>query len=138
MISAGGTGGGGGGGGGTRPRLTPYPSGSPTSLNVSYGTEVTVQYNYSNENYTTGSRGIYVNDILVNTRNISTGVNTEDITQYLTIGLNTVRFRVSDPEGTASALIYTINMDTVVFTSLFNDSVANIGTPFSIPYNISR
>ena len=28
-------------------------------------------------------------------------------------------------------------MDTVVFTSLFDDSVANIGTPFSIPFNIN-
>ena len=49
LISAGGTGGGGRRRwSGSRTRLTPYPIGSPTSLNVSYGTEVTVQYNYTN------------------------------------------------------------------------------------------
>ena len=118
-------------------RVTPLPLGAPTTFNVAENYEVIINYTYLNNIYTNGSRNLFVNDILVNTSVIDTGDHNEDITSYLSLGLNNVRVEITDMEGEIGRLTFTINVDTVVLSSSFNDANVSIDQAFSIPFRVT-
>jgi hypothetical protein len=138
VMAAGGGGGGGGGGdsGASKVRVVPFPLGTPTTLNVAEGTPASIGYTYLNNVYTDGTRNLFVNDVLVNTSVISTGDHNEDITAYLGLGLNTVKVVITDTEGVIGRLTFTINVDTVVLSSTYDDATINIGGDPVIPFKV--
>jgi hypothetical protein len=128
--------GGGGSGTGTVTRVIPFPVGIPTVFGHNLLEDLILGYSYINNTYDSATRILYVNDIPKNTAQISTGENSIDVTPYLTQGLNTIKIYITDPEGTASQLIYRVTGNTMSLSSLFNDATAIIGTDVFVPYSI--
>ncbi len=136
FIPVAGQGSGGGGGTGTITRVIPFPVGTPIVFGHNLLEDLILGYSYINNAYDSATRILYVNDIPKNTAQISTGENSIDVTPYLTQGLNTIKIYITDPEGTASQLIYRVTGNTMSLSSLFNDATAIIGTDVFVPYSI--
>lgn len=122
------TGGGGGGTGGTVTtvvRLTNENGSSTLALAAGGTAELKFTFISTENDVPTGggSCQITVNGVSKANININQGLNTIDVSKFLTVGSNTVRVKCTDMYGNYRVLVYTISVIDLYITSTFNDSV---------------
>lgn len=135
------SGGGGGGGGGDESAsvLEVQNTTGWISKTISYGQNVvlTLTWSSTEDGMSTGngSLQVYVNNSLKRTANITQGQLEIDVTNYLTVGSNSVRVRISDIYGKSRNIIFTIRAVELTITSNFDTSgTFTAGTRFDYTY----
>lgn len=130
-----GTGTGGGGGGTTTDTNSAVISmqnltGWQTTT-ISYGQDVAVKVTWSSiedGNETgPGTVQVIVNGVTRESRGVSQGELTCDLTDYLAQGANSIRIRVTDVYGNAKNINFSVNAVDVTISSTFDDSVIQTG-----------
>lgn len=117
------SGGGGGGGGGYVTLKNQLPS---TTVTVAAGSPANLTFEYKSTadegNY--GTLTVYVSNTLRDTFNIPQGVNTIDVSKYLSTdgGATDVKITCTDSYGNQKSLLYTLNVIALKLTSTFDDS----------------
>lgn len=117
------SGGGGGGGGGYVTLKNQLPS---TTVTVAAGSSANLTFEYKSTadegNY--GTLTVYVSNTLRDTFNIPQGINTIDVSQYLSTdgGATDVKITCTDSYGNQKSLLYTLNVIALKLTSTFDDS----------------
>lgn len=136
--------GGGGGGGGDESAsvLEVQNTTGWLSKTVSYGQNVTLSLTWSSTEDSTptgnGTLQVYVNNSLKRTANIAQGQLTIDVTDFLVIGSNSIRIRISDIYGKSRNIIFTVRAIELILTSNFDVSgtfVAGIGFDYTYTPN---
>ena len=97
---------------------------------VASGSKVELMFNFTSteDDIPTGNGicQIIVNSITKTTLNITQGLTTVDVSEYLSAGSNTVRVRVTDVYGNSKTLVYTVSVIDLYLTSTFDAT-----TPYS-------
>ena len=136
--------GGGGGGGGDESAsvLEVQNTTGWLSKTISYGQNVTLTLTWSSTEDSTptgnGTLQVYVNNSLKRTANIAQGQLTIDVTDFLVIGSNSIRIRISDIYGKSRNIIFTVRAIELILTSNFDVSgtfVAGIGFDYTYTPN---
>jgi len=129
LFSITGIGGGGGGGGssGNNAVLTVNNTTGWLAKTISYGQRVAISLNWSSleDEMPTGDGTLQViaNGSSVRTMNISQGDVTVDITNYINVGSNAIRIRVTDIYGNMRNISFNIKAAMLTITSNFDASV---------------
>lgn len=133
-------GGGSGGSGGTTLEYTISLTNLLDSrvFTISEGTPVSLQFNYSSVDADQLSDGdgigrVTINGIVKSTFAVHQGSNTIDVSKIISSGLNTIKVRVENSEGTTKTLTYTVTVVSVSITSKFDVSAPFTGE-INFPY----
>ena len=125
---------GGGPGGGTTAIFTPTLKNLLDSrvITVSEGTKVELQFSYSSVDEEGIDDGPGIGRVLVNkvtrqTFSVAQGINTMDITSYLTAGSNSVQIQAENSEGAVATLPYTVTVAAAYLSSAFDASAVFSG-----------
>lgn len=120
------SGGGGGGGEESASVIEVQNTTGWLSRTISYGQTVTLTFNWSstenNQSTGNGTLQVYANNSLKRTANIAQGQLSIDVTDYLIVGSNTIRIRISDIYGKSRSIIFTIRAVALTITSNFDTS----------------
>ena len=127
ITGIGGGGGSGGGGSGNNAVLTVTNTTGWLAKTISYGQTVAVSIEWSSleDEIPTGDGTLQItaNGTVVRTTNIAQGAVTIDITNYISVGANAIRLRVTDVYGNARNISYTVKATMLSITSNFDASV---------------
>lgn len=135
-----GSGGGGGGGGDTSASVMDAKNTTGwLSKTFSYGqkVELSVTWSSTEDDIPTGDGAlqVYVNKILKKTGNVPQGEVRIDVTDYLSMGNNSVRVSISDVYGKTRNIIFTVRAVELSLTSNFDTSgTFTAGTRFDYTY----
>ena len=131
---------GGGGGGGGEQTVTVM---SMTNLSgwlaktISKGTEVSVSCDWSSTlgDIPTGNGAlkVYVDGTVRQTRSVEQGQFTVNLTNYLSVGVRSIRINVSDVYGNSRDIRYTVTVEDYSITSTF-DANTPVSGAFIFPY----
>lgn len=107
-----GIGGGGGGGGGSESHMEIHNESDWSSTSIAVGGRVSISFSWLStvDEMPTGDGTLvlYVNNAVRSTRNVSQGIVTVDVTDYMALGTNQLRAVVTDAYGQSKKLIYTV------------------------------
>ena len=122
----GGSGGGGGGGDESASVIELTNTTGWLSKTISYGQDVTLSFRWSSteDEQPTGNGilQVIVNNAVKRTANIAQGNMSVQISDYLSVGSNSVRIRISDVYGKSKSIIFTINAIELTLSSNFDSS----------------
>lgn len=114
--------GGGGGGGGDSTIITITPI-SPITFTSSLLSKTIIEFSWISESYGNGMLYTYVNGVLVNTKAVSQGTVSNDITSFVNqAGDYAVKFIVEDAYGNKRTIIYNVSIVELTIYSDFDDS----------------
>ena len=121
-----GSGGGGGGGGGNEFIITLQNLLPERFFNVIQGAEANISFLYESKNEDemddgNGIAKIYVNSIQATTVSITQGVNTINVSRFLSVGNNSIRIRVENSEGTAKSISYNVTVESLNIMTTFDE-----------------
>lgn len=123
--------GGSGGGGGTTSIVKLTNQNGATSLSASSNEPVVIKFNFTSteDDVPTGdgSCKIAINGATKATFNIPQGLNSIDIKDYLSVGINSVKITCTDVYGVYRSITYTVTVIELKITSVFDDTVAYDG-----------
>ena len=139
LASGGGGGGGGGGGDIVSAVLTVENTTGWTSKSIIEGGSCELSFNWSSiedGNPTgDGSLRITVNEIVKSTQQIAQGSVSVDLSQYIKLGSNKVKIRISDTYDQGKSIVFNITVVSLSISSPFDDStVITAGETATFPY----
>ena len=125
-------GGGGGGIGGASTSVIKLTNENGTSnISISSGGSAVLKFTYSSTDdgveTGNGTCQIVVNDVIKATVDIKQGLNKFDVSDYLSSGTNSVKFKCIDIYGNYKILMYTVSLIDLTLTSTFDDSTPYTG-----------
>lgn len=132
-------GGGGGEGGGNAAIMTAQNTTGWLSKTISYGQSVSLSFTWSSteDGLSTGdgTLTVYVGGSIKTTMNVKQGSISLEVSNYLTIGSNNVRFRITDTYGNYRVINYTINAMSLTISSNFDATgTFTVGEPIQYTY----
>ena len=118
--------GGGGGGSSSTYTITLTNLLSGRILNVSPGNDALIKFSYTSvdsEGYADGAGvgNIVTNGINAKTISVPQGNNTVNIKDFLTVGTNNIKIKVSNSDGSSRTLAYTVNVISLKITTTLDD-----------------
>lgn len=130
----------GGGGGGNQYTITLQNLLDSRNITTSEGMPAVISFKYTSLDDTETDDGAGVATITVNgvkaaTFSVEQGNISKDISQYLTVGDNTVRLRVDNSEGSYRTLTYTITVITLSISTTFN-SMSTVSGAVGFQYTV--
>ena len=129
-IEGGGGGSGGSGGGSTSVVKLTNENGT-SAISISTGGTVVLKFTYSSTDdgveTGNGTCQVVVNGVTKSTINIKQGLNTIDVSEYLTPGTNTVKLKCTDIYGSYKLLQYTVSVIDLSIVSTFDSTVTYTG-----------
>lgn len=136
-LPAGGTGGGSGTGIILRVRIV-----GASSMTIGENVDALIKYNFSSLESDTGNdtgEGTYV--VSVNGSNVISGIasqgdNTFNLKDYVFLGSNTVKIKVTDSYGNARSVTWNIQVATLTLSSTFADDIIYNTNPVSFRYTV--
>ena len=95
-------------------------------LNVSPGNDALIKFSYTSvdsEGYADGAGvgNIVINGINAKTISVPQGNNTVNIKDFLTVGTNNIKIKVSNSDGSSRTLAYTVNVISLKITTTLDD-----------------
>ncbi len=124
-LAAGG-GGGGGGGSSTNAKITATDQTGWRAASVSLGASCVLAISWSSiedgESTGDGTLTVTVNDVIRRTLNVAQGIVSVNVGDYLTLGTNKVKIRVTDVYDQSRVLSYTISVVNLTIESSFDTS----------------
>ena len=140
QLSGGGGGGGGGGGSTNNAVMTLTNTAGWLSKSIAQGAPCYVEGVWSSiENGIPtgeGALAIYVGGVQKHSATVAQGTVKRDISPYLALGKNSVRFTISDVYGNPRSIVYNVNVVALTIESIYNSSTVNFDEiPFTYtPY----
>lgn len=133
------SGGGGGEGGGNAAIMTAQNTTGWLSKTISYGQSVSLSFTWSSteDGLSTGdgTLTVYVGGSIKTTMNVKQGSISLEVSNYLTIGSNNVRLRITDTYGNYRVINYTINAMSLTISSNFDATgTFTVGEPVQYTY----
>ena len=124
----------GGGGGPSGSKVTVENLMDSNEITVAFGAAVRLKFSYKSENSTNGTAMIYVDDTVRGAKQLVSGENILNVSEYIKSGYNKLTLTCIDAYGHQAQLIYIINVISLSLTTSFNDSESYSGAYFEVPY----
>ncbi len=119
-------GGGSGGGSSTTYTITLTNLLSGRILNVSPSNDALIEFSYTSVDFEGYADGAGIGSIIINGINIKTisvpqGNNAVNVRDYLSVGANNIKIKVSNSDGSSRTLAYTVNVVSLKITTTLDD-----------------